>query len=85
MATEISVVNSTIKVYDTVCHIDDDKVMVIKGDRDLFIKRLKTDKIIVAIESAPTKSGRFYCNFAPTVLNGKLNFTTLEQLVASPL
>ena len=72
-------------IYDSVCHIDDNKLMVIPQgmDKNTFAKRLASENIIPSGKF--TKSGREYCNFAPMILEGDLKFTTLADITASPL
>ena len=67
-------------IYDSVCHIDDNKLIVIPTgmDKATFQKRLTTEKVIPSGKF--TKSGREYCNFAPMIGKAEIEFTTLAEL-----
>jgi len=67
-------------IYDNVCHIDDNKVIVIPTgmDKTTFQKRLTSEKLVASGKF--TKSGREYVNFAPMIGKAELVFTTLAEL-----
>ena len=75
----------TITIYDNVCHLGDNKIVVIPQGltKQQFVARLKSESLIPSGKF--TASGREYCNFAPMVVEGDVKFTTLDSIKAIPL
>lgn len=73
----------SIKIYENIIHIGDNRVMVIPQgvDKMKFAARLKTEKVVNS--GIFTKSsGREYCNFAPMVVECEIETVTLDEIAA---
>ena len=74
-----------IAIYSNVCHIDDDKVLVIPtGMKESeLVTKLKAESLVIS--DRKTASGRTYVNFAPKLYEGNLTFVSLDKIKAVAL